>query len=205
MQSFSSFTSRYSMSPSLRKSVNVRQLSSTCWMWSAVTRGKPLRTMMRGRHTRPPSHEMCTVWCLRLVWIETNSPSRPARRIVRISATNRVGLRWTPRIRPLRNTRYSSPPCVTSSPESMVMSSTPSEKQRRSIGASSSSVVTCVISARFLTRPHDSPSGVSAGQSIPHWEGCSERGPDTLRVFSNWDWTRVIMPSAEMNESREST
>ena len=28
-------------------------------------------------------------------------------------------------------------------------------------------------------------SGVSAGQSMPHWLGCNDRGPDTLRVFSN--------------------
>jgi hypothetical protein len=33
---------------------------------------------------------------------------------------------------------------------------------------------------------------------MPHWLGCSARGPDTLRVFSNWLVTRVIMPSAEM-------
>jgi len=45
--------------------------------------------------------------------------------------------------------------------------------------ASSSCVVTCVISARFLTRPQLSPSGVSAGHSMPHWLGCSARGPDT--------------------------
>jgi hypothetical protein len=35
-------------------------------------------------------------------------------------------------------------------------------------GASSSSVVTCVISAKFFVRPHASPSGVSQGHSIPH-------------------------------------
>ena len=31
-----------------------------------------------------------------------------------------------------------------------------------------------------------SPSGVSEGHSIPHWDGCRDRGPLTLRVFSNW-------------------
>ena len=34
------------------------------------------------------------------------------------------------------------------------------------------------------------------------------RGPQgggTLRVFSNWEVMRVIMPSAAMNDSREST
>jgi hypothetical protein len=40
-------------------------------------------------------------------------------------------------------------------------------------------VVTCVMSARFLTRPQLSPSGVSAGHTMPHWLGCSARGPDT--------------------------
>ena len=35
-----------------------------------------------------------------------------------------------------------------------------------------------------------SPSGVSDGHNIPHWDGCSERGPLTLRVFSNCKrWT----------------
>jgi hypothetical protein len=31
---------------------------------------------------------------------------------------------------------------------------------------------------------------------MPHCEGCSERGPETLRVFSNCDMIRVIIPSA---------
>ena len=34
---------------------------------------------------------------------------------------------------------------------------------------------------------------------------CSERGPETLRVFSNCDMIRVIIPSAEMNERRDRT
>jgi hypothetical protein len=52
-------------------------------------------------------------------------------------------------------------------------------------GRSSSSMVTCAISERFLTRPHDSPSGVSDGHNIPHCDGCKERGPLTFLVFSN--------------------
>ena len=48
-------------------------------------------------------------------------------------------------------------------------------------------------------------SGVSAGQSMPHWLGCRERGPDTLRVFSNWELILVIMPSAATKDSRDST
>lgn len=44
------------------------------------------------------------------------------------------------------------------------------------------STVTAVISARFLTRPQDSPSGVSAGHSTPHWLGCRLRGPLTCSV-----------------------
>ena len=51
----------------------------------------------------------------------------------------------------------------------------------------SSSLVTCARRARFFTRPHASPSGVSAGHIIPHWEVCRDLGPDTLRVFSNCD------------------
>lgn len=56
------------------------------------------------------------------------------------------------------------------------------------------SVVMWVMRARFLTSPQASPSGVSAGQSIPHWDGCSDRGPDTFRVFSNVELIRVIIP-----------
>jgi hypothetical protein len=33
---------------------------------------------------------------------------------------------------------------------------------------------------------------------------CSDLGPDTLRVFSNCDWMRVIMPRHEMYDRRES-
>ena len=71
---------------------------------------------------------------------------------------------------------------------------------RRGVG--SPSVVTCVSRARFFTSPHASPSGVSDGHNIPHWLGCSARGPETLRVFSNWLVTRVIMPRAAMYDSR---
>lgn len=39
---------------------------------------------------------------------------------------------------------------------------------RETNGPSSSSVVTWVIRAKFLTSPQASPSGVSHGQSIPH-------------------------------------
>jgi hypothetical protein len=80
--------------------------------------------------------------------------------------------------------------------------STPSMYAIRMMGPSSMSVVMCVIRARFFTSPHASPSGVSLGQSMPHWLGCSARGPLTLRVFSNCDEMRVIMPSAEMNDNR---
>lgn len=38
----------------------------------------------------------------------------------------------------------------------------------------------------FFTSPQDSPSGVSLGHSMPHVEGCSVRGPLTLRLFSKW-------------------
>ena len=45
-------------------------------------------------------------------------------------------------------------------------------------------VVTWVMRARFLTRPHDSPSGVSAGHHMPHCDGCSARGPLTCSVYA---------------------
>jgi hypothetical protein len=40
---------------------------------------------------------------------------------------------------------------------------------------------------------------------MPHWLGCSARGPDTLRVFSNWLVMRVIMPTAAMKDRRDRT
>lgn len=73
------------------------------------------------------------------------------------------------------------------------------------IGSSSTSVVMWVMSAKFLTSPHASPSGVSLGHSIPHWLGCNARGPLTLRVFSNWEEMRVIIPNAEIKLRRERT
>lgn len=83
--------------------------------------------------------------------------------------------------------------------------STPMRKHMFQIGSSSTSVVMCVMSAKFFTSPHASPSGVSLGHNMPHCDGCSARGPETLRVFSNWDEMRVIMPRAEMNERRDRT
>lgn len=76
---------------------------------------------------------------------------------------------------------------------------------KRISGPSSMSVVMWVIKARFFTRPHPSPSGVSEGHSIPHCDGCNERGPETLRVFSNWLVIIVIMPTPATYESRERT
>ena len=46
--------------------------------------------------------------------------------------------------------------------------STPRLKEISIIGPSSSSVVIWVIRARFFTRPHASPSGVSEGHNIPN-------------------------------------
>lgn len=50
-----------------------------------------------------------------------------------------------------------------------------------------------------------SPSGVSEGQSIPHWDGWSDRGPLTFLVFSNWEEILVIMPSADIYDKRDNT
>jgi hypothetical protein len=40
---------------------------------------------------------------------------------------------------------------------------------------------------------------------MPHCDGCNARGPDTLRVFSNCDVMRVIMPTALMKDRRDRT
>ncbi len=78
------------------------------------------------------------------------------------------------------------------------MSSIPRSSDSLCSGCEERSVVTCVSSAKFFTSPQLSPSGVSEGQSIPHCEGCSDRGPEILRVFSNWEVILVIMPRAAM-------
>jgi hypothetical protein len=46
--------------------------------------------------------------------------------------------------------------------------STPNMCAIRITGCSSTSVVMCVMRAKFFTNPHASPSGVSLGQSTPH-------------------------------------
>jgi hypothetical protein len=58
----------------------------------------------------------------------------------------------------------------------------------------SSSVIMCTSNNKFFTKPHASPSVVSAGHSIPHWLGRNKRGPLTFWVFSNWLLTWVIIP-----------
>mmetsp|Transcript_34578 Transcript_34578/g.97517 ORF Transcript_34578/g.97517 Transcript_34578/m.97517 type:complete len:204 (-) Transcript_34578:560-1171(-) len=119
-------------------------------------------------------------------------------------AANRAAWRCSPRMDPLRNTRE-APGWWSSWAVTKPMGSQPREKASLDRPSSSSSVVTCVISARFLTRPQLSPSGVSLGHSMPHCEGCRARGPLTFLVFSNCDVMRVIIPRAEMKDSREST
>mmetsp|Transcript_10383 Transcript_10383/g.31243 ORF Transcript_10383/g.31243 Transcript_10383/m.31243 type:complete len:207 (+) Transcript_10383:1784-2404(+) len=122
----------------------------------------------------------------------------------RSARTRQRGRRCTPIRLPLRNTSAEPGACI-SDAASDVTGSTPSMNAILAMGPSSWSVVTCVMSARFFTRPHDSPSGVSAGHSMPHWLGCSARGPDTFRVFSNWLVMRVIMPIDAMNDRRDRT
>mmetsp|Transcript_29596 Transcript_29596/g.95621 ORF Transcript_29596/g.95621 Transcript_29596/m.95621 type:complete len:281 (-) Transcript_29596:1245-2087(-) len=201
---FSSFTSRYSITPSRTSPAKSRSPASSCAMCAGVSSIRPRSTTSSGLQTRPESDAM-----LRQRWVgcsctDTNSRMTPARRSLRIVSSSAVGRRCTPRMSPFKKTRC--PPRVCrSSAQSRWRSSTPRLKQSRRMGASSSSVVTWAESARFLTSPHASPSGVSLGHSMPHWDGWSERGPDTLRVFSNWDMMRVIIPNAEMKESREST
>mmetsp|Transcript_34960 Transcript_34960/g.87210 ORF Transcript_34960/g.87210 Transcript_34960/m.87210 type:complete len:276 (-) Transcript_34960:1173-2000(-) len=193
------------MSPSRMKSCQSRTPSASSAMCLGSTAGQPSSTTIRGRQTRPASAATLTVRCVGCSCTETNSPRRPQRRRRRREHTNTSGSRWMPSSMPLMNTSVQRLSVPKSKPASRCTSSTPKLSASRLIGASSSSVVTCVVSAKFLTRPHASPSGVSDGQSMPHCDGCSERGPETLRVFSNWDMMRVIMPSAEMKERRERT
>ncbi len=63
-----------------------------------------------------------------------------------------------------------------------------------------------VLSVLYHLLRHRSPSpNAPLGHSMPHCEGCSERGPETLRVFSNCDVMRVIMPMVAINDKRDST
>ena len=105
---------------------------------------------------------------------------------------------------PFRKIRQCLGEC-SSSPVIKDASSIPRSMASFRMGYSGVSVVTCVVSAKFLTRPQDSPSGVSDGQSMPQWEGCKALGPEILRVFSNWELILVIIPSVEIYESLEST
>jgi len=104
-----------------------------------------------------------------------------------------------------------------------ILPSTPRLKAIRRIGSSSSSVVMWVRSARFFTSPQDSPSGVSEGHNIPHWDPLNNdkaldkrkgvlviftwraRGPLTFRVFSNCEVILVIIPNVEMKDNRANT
>jgi hypothetical protein len=57
------------------------------------------------------------------------------------------------------------------------------------------------ISVRFLTRPHDPPSGVSAGQTIPQWELWSYLGFDYFPFLSNGVVTLLKWDKNEANVS----
>mmetsp|Transcript_6034 Transcript_6034/g.24450 ORF Transcript_6034/g.24450 Transcript_6034/m.24450 type:complete len:330 (+) Transcript_6034:1394-2383(+) len=199
---FSSLTSKYSTKPSFRKSANPRRPSLSSSKCVCVHRVFPFSTMSKGRQTLPPSD--ATYTRPSAVCTETNSPTLPCLLNTRTSRAKRAGCRCTPRTEPLRSTN-ALPGAWISPPVKYSSGSTPSACASERRGSSSSSVVTCVMSARFFTSPQLSPSGVSEGHSMPHWLGCSARGPETLRVFSNWLVMRVIIPSALMNESRDKT
>eukprot|EP00982_Pelagococcus_subviridis_P011172 31065-Pelagococcus_subviridis.AAC.12 len=87
---FSSFTSRYSTSPRLRKSLNPHRPALSSSRCSRVASGSPSATIKSGRHTLPPSLAMyrrppCVVCTL------TNSPTFPIRRRYRMSRAKRSG------------------------------------------------------------------------------------------------------------------
>ena len=50
-------------------------------------------------------------------------------------------------------------------------------------------------------QPQEAPSGVSEGHNMPYWEACRLRGPEILRVFSNWELTLHMAPNADMYEN----
>ena len=63
---------------------------------------------------------------------------------------------------------------VISSPVSRWMFSMPILKARRTMGASGRSVVTCVISARFFTRPHDCTKKTQTALEITLCQCCTD-------------------------------
>ena len=67
------------------------------------------------------------------------------------------------------------------------------------------SVVIWVVKARLLTRPHYSPSGVSLGQRIPHYEGYKVLGPAVFLVFSKFEFILVIVPRQFMYDCQLNT
>lgn len=136
--------------------------------------------------------------------METNSWILPRFRKRRIFLTNFIAFLCIPTGWPLRKIKQCLGEC-SSSPVIKEASSIPRSIASFRMGCSGVSVVTCVVRAKFLTRPQDSPSGVSDGQSIPQWEGYKALGPEILRVFSNWELILVIIPRVEMYESLDST
>ena len=61
--------------------------------------------------------------------------------------------------------------------------------------------MTCVQRAKFLTKPQDSPSGVSLGHTIPQLLGYKALGPPIFLVFSTILVILVIIPIQEIKES----
>lgn len=59
-------------------------------------------------------------------------------------------------------------------------------------------VVMHVVRAKFLTKPHPYPSGVSQGQIIPQWLPSRALGPAIFLVFSNCEFNLVIIPIADI-------
>ena len=92
-----------------------------------------------------------------------------------------------------------------SSPVNMFASSIPRLIQSNFKFSESYSVVIWVVKARFLTKPHCSPSGVSLGQRIPHWDGCRVLGPAVFLVFSKLEFIFVIVPKQLMYDCQLKT
>lgn len=63
----------------------------------------------------------------------------------------------------------------------------------------------CAMRVKFLTSPHDYPSGVSAGHIIPQWVLCSYRGRVNFPCFCNGVFSRRRWDSEEANVTRFST
>mmetsp|Transcript_15206 Transcript_15206/g.47459 ORF Transcript_15206/g.47459 Transcript_15206/m.47459 type:complete len:227 (-) Transcript_15206:1191-1871(-) len=134
--------------------------------------------------------------------MEICGSNSPERRNSRSRDTKLTGSRCTPIQSPFTKTLVDLTMLAGSSSSSDSIAD--SSRNNRTF-SDDSATDTYAISARFLTRPHACPSGVSAGHTMPQWELCSWRGlasfpsrPIGVFVRRRWD-------SDEANVRRDNT